>query len=184
MSAVVLPDCLPKERWREIPGYPNYLISDFGRVWLRKSRYRTKSHLLKQSLSYGRRCVVLGVIKPGHRIASWRMFLVHRLVLEVFVGPCPLGMWCCHWDGNPLNNRLENLRWGTPKENAADAIRHGTFVRGSKNGCAKLTESAVREIHRLRKQGWILDRLARRFGVSLTSIWYVVRGRTWKHVSR
>jgi hypothetical protein len=35
-------------------------------------------------------------------------------------------MVCRHLDGNPINNRLENLRWGTHKENKADAIKHGT----------------------------------------------------------
>jgi hypothetical protein len=35
---------------------------------------------------------------------------VHRLVLEAFVGPCPPGYQCCHWDGVATNNRVENLR--------------------------------------------------------------------------
>ena len=33
---------------------------------------------------------------------------VGRLVLEVFVGPCPPGMEACHNDGDPHNNWLDN----------------------------------------------------------------------------
>jgi flavin-dependent thymidylate synthase len=32
----------------------------------------------------------------------------------------------CHNDGNSLNNTLDNLRWGTPKENSEDMVTHGT----------------------------------------------------------
>ena len=37
------------------------------------------------------------------------MILVHRLVLESFVGQCPKGMECCHYNGIRDDNRLENL---------------------------------------------------------------------------
>lgn len=49
---------------------------------------------------------------------------VHRLVLEAFVGPRPDGMECRHLDGDPANNRLANLAWGSPVENASDRKRH------------------------------------------------------------
>jgi hypothetical protein len=42
---------------------------------------------------------------------------VHRLVCEAFHGPCPPGLETLHGDENGLNNRPENLRWGTRKEN-------------------------------------------------------------------
>jgi hypothetical protein len=29
--------------------------------------------------------------------------------LEAFVGPRPPGLVCCHEDGDPANNRVENL---------------------------------------------------------------------------
>lgn len=32
-----------------------------------------------------------------------------------------------HLDDNPLNNKLSNLRWGTPKMNTSDCIRNGNF---------------------------------------------------------
>lgn len=51
---------------------------------------------------------------------------IHRLVLESFVGPCPPGMECRHLNGNPSDNRLINLAWGTKEENAHDKVLHGT----------------------------------------------------------
>ena len=43
---------------------------------------------------------------------------VHQLVCEAFHGPKPFeGAVVIHIDENALNNRPENLRWGTQKEN-------------------------------------------------------------------
>lgn len=43
---------------------------------------------------------------------------IHRLVCEAFHGPAPFERAVViHIDENALNNRSENLRWGTQKEN-------------------------------------------------------------------
>lgn len=52
--------------------------------------------------------------------------LLHRLMLEVFVGPCPDGMECCHRDSNKHNNVLSNLRWDTRQGNVSDMVANGT----------------------------------------------------------
>lgn len=110
--------------------------------------------------------------------------LVHRLVLKTFVGPCPNGMECRHLDGNPRNNNLSNLRWGTVKENQADRIRHGTDNRGERCGHAKLTERSVREILRLRKTGTeSATSLSKKYGVSSSTICDIIARRTWGHVA-
>lgn len=50
---------------------------------------------------------------------------LHRLILEAFRGPCPEGMEACHFpDPDPANNRIENLRWDTHRENCLDLSRH------------------------------------------------------------
>lgn len=58
--------------------------------------------------------------------------LVHRLVLEAFVGPCLEEEECCHRDGRPGNNQLSNLRWGTHSSNCLDSVEHGTKYTGEK----------------------------------------------------
>lgn len=42
---------------------------------------------------------------------------IHTLVLLAWQGPKPDGMEVMHLDGNPANNRLENLKYGTHSEN-------------------------------------------------------------------
>lgn len=66
-----------------------------------------------------------------------RLRYVHRLVLEAFVGPCPKGMQCRHLNGIPTDNRLENLRWGTPSEDNYDRVRHGTHQHTKRTHCRK-----------------------------------------------
>jgi hypothetical protein len=111
-----------------------------------------------------------------------RRFMVHRLVLTLFVGPCPEGMEGCHNDGNHANNSVDNLRWDTPQANWADRKRHGRGVEGEKNSCAKLNVAAVIEIRAARLQGVSLKALSEQFGVSMTKISHVASGKSWKHV--
>jgi hypothetical protein len=61
----------------------------------------------------------------------------HGLVLETFVGPRPVGQECLHDDGDPLNNHLSNLRWGTHAENMADRVRHGRHSLKNRSHCPR-----------------------------------------------
>jgi hypothetical protein len=75
-----------------------------------------------------------GMNKTGHlwvRPLGW----VHHLVLLAFRGPCPPGYERCHQDGNPSNNALGNLSYGTRRDNVLDAIRHGTHYSSSRTEC-------------------------------------------------
>jgi hypothetical protein len=54
------------------------------------------------------------------------VFHVHRLVALTFIGPPPKGRpQVAHWDGNPKNNALSNLRYASASENTLDKVRHG-----------------------------------------------------------
>jgi hypothetical protein len=106
----------------------------------------------------------------------------HRHILEAFVCPCPVGRECCHNDGVPANNRLDNLRWDTRKANIEDSRRHGTMRIGSKAN-AKLLEDDVREIRRLKSEGVRMDRLAATYGVSRANIEAIVYRRSWRHLA-
>lgn len=111
--------------------------------------------------------------------------LVHRLVLEAHVGPCPEGMQGCHGDGDPRNNVVENLRWDTAAGNNADKAGHGTAPQGERNPNAKLTPGAVLLLRGLYATGtWTQAALAERFGVSRSNVADVLRGRTWRPLMR
>jgi len=150
-SAIASVDA-PGEVWRPVVGYDGlYEVSDMGRV-------RTLPHT-RRSRSGRTAQVRLRLIRPvklppphNHwtitlsRDGKRTSYPLHTLVLTAFSGPAPSGMQCRHMDGDPDNNRLDNLQWGTPLENAADRDRHGTTARGERNGCATLSDEHVREI--------------------------------------
>jgi len=174
-------------RIRSIPGYPEYGISTDGKVWV----YARRDNRGRIS---GGRFLRPWTSKSGHlkisigRAERKKREYIHRLVLEVFVGPCPAGMECRHLDGNPQNNHLSNLRWGSHKENVHDAIQHGTNSpppawAGSKNSQAKLTEAQVEVIfHGYHDGAANMAELSRAFNITLTNISYIVHKRSWKHI--
>lgn len=120
--------------YRPIDGYPGYRVGSDGSVW---SRWRTSRkgknltdtwHQLRPSVqkrrSEGRRYRYLNLVRDG----AAATFRLHRLILEAFVGPCPPGCETRHLDGDPGNNALSNLAWGTPAENTADRKKHGRIT--------------------------------------------------------
>lgn len=68
---------------------------------------------------------------------------IHHLVLEAFVGPRPEGMEALHYDDDPTNNVLWNLRWGTPSENHFDRVRNGRNWNANKTHCPRGHELAT-----------------------------------------
>jgi hypothetical protein len=105
------------ERWKPVVGFEQwYEVSDMGRV---RSSRRGGLRILRPGLSTG------GHLSVALGRGNTRM--VHALVLAAFVGPRPPGADSRHLDGNYINNRLDNLSWGTRSENIRDAIRHGTW---------------------------------------------------------
>lgn len=65
-----------------------------------------------------------------------RMGLVHRLVAEAFLPePTPEQRLVRHLNDNRLDNRVENLAWGTDKDNAQDAISNGRNKELNKTHC-------------------------------------------------
>ncbi len=107
---------LPKE------GYEHYHISENGEVY---SEY--KAGILKKLKPKIDKRDGYHIYDLRHREfgRSRRLFVrVHQLVAWTFIGPQPEGMYVCHWDDNPTHNHYTNLRYGTPKMNAADRIRN------------------------------------------------------------
>ena len=189
-------DTTPSVRYQQIK--PGYRVGDDGSdlSCMKQGRYPRPDpyhwRKLKPTRQYrGHMSVFLG--RDDQR-------LVHRLVLEAFVGPCPEGMECRHLDGNPGNNRLDNLAWGTPKENFADSMRHGTAYcltpearehashlwdhvkhkTGEKHHRAKLTDNQVaiiRAIPELGKRNDLARLLANEWGVTDTAIRLIAAGK-------
>lgn len=163
------------ERWRSIPGLVTpewgYEASNLGRI---RNVYtgRVRSQTTQRS---GHKLISLWV---GHR----KSFHVHRLIALAWCDGYSEGLVAAHWNGDPSDNRPENLRWTTQKDNLADQLRHGTRPRGTARPNAKLNDDSVREIRRLNKSGVGQPTLAKQFGVSQRAIVQVLKGLSWSHV--
>jgi hypothetical protein len=126
------------EEWRDVPQFEGmYAVSSRGRVRSlpRHSGARPSpvgERLLK--LSPGPTGYLRVILRRENRSFTVK---VHHLVLMAFVGPRPDGMEGLHGNGDELDNRLENLRWGTKSENMRDQVRHGTHVQARKTTCPK-----------------------------------------------
>lgn len=166
----------PNEEWRPIAGFVGFFISNFGRV-CGVDRIRSNDRLLRG------RVLKPGTLASGHRYVVFyggHHRQVHRLVLEAFIGPCPIGEEGLHTDDNPTHNWLSNLRWGTRSENLHDAIRNGKKAIGERVYNSKLTDDRVRWI-RANSQ-FSMNSLADQLGVSCAAVKQVLDGVTWKHV--
>jgi len=165
-----------QEVWKTIPDYNGrYQVSNTGKV--RSFFKHPEGYELKQS-----------VHKDGYRLLTLaknnkdKSYHIHKLVTEAFYGPCPEGLVVRHIDGNPANNNLWNLAYGTPSQNNQDALKHGTIKVGEDAANAKLTEEQAMTIKALCYFGVSQRYLARAYEVNKSAIGHLHKGRTWKHL--
>jgi len=168
---------------RTIPDFPNYAITRNGGVWStpRKDRLgRSVGGLwLQQKLDRGYYTVRL----YSNQKSNAR--LIHRLVLETFVGPCPAGMEACHNNGVRTDNGLENLRWDTKSSNNKDAVQHGTHMglHPEKRNVCKLNPKKVKACRYLYSTGlFSFADIAFQMDISRSVAYNVVKGLAWKNV--
>lgn len=124
-----------------------------------------------------------------HRISLWenrksRTVAVHRLVAEMFLEQPDGANVVNHIDGNPGNNRVDNLAWTTISENIQHAYDTGLAKRGEDCVVAKLTEADVLKIVDCMLIKMSVAETAKMFGVSAAAISHIWNGKTWKHVKR
>lgn len=177
--------------YRQFRDYVGYRVGNDGSVWTCKKKV-SKGH------GGGSRASILtdewkrmkatpdnhGYVRVSLRKnGKSRTFYIHILVLICFVGECPDGMEACHFpDRNPTNNRVDNLRWDTPKSNQNDRFFHGTDGRGEKNGCAILSESQVRYARTKRDGGATYKSIGLELGVHPGTIYMLCHRKNWSHV--
>lgn len=164
-----------------VVGFPGYMIGNDGLVWSNRlgsnaSRPASGEFQRMNPASHKLGYLFVYLYRNGKKHKRY----IHRLIMESFVSACPDGMECRHLDGNPKNNNVGNLKWGTRRENEADKILHGTSNRGSRNGNAKLTERDVSEIRARYSAGRITQQaLAVEYGVSDSGICQIITGKAW-----
>ena len=109
---------------------------------------------------------------------------VHILVLTAFRGPKPQGTEACHNNGNPYDNRIDNLRWDTRSSNAKDRSRHLVEKRGVGSNVASLTPEQVIDVCERLQQGESQRSIARATGIHFTVVWAIRARNTYKYISQ
>lgn len=177
-SQITVPVKGKKEEWKDIPGYEGrYQASSFGRIKSLKRKVRSRNWYTgkdfyrtvpERILRPGRYCksghtsVVLGRGTPGKP--------VHQLVLLTFAGTPPEGCEVLHCDGDPTNNALENLRYGTRTENIIDVYHQGGRWR-------KLSLEDVKQIRHMADSGVRKTVIAEKFNITYSYVFAVINGR-------
>lgn len=77
------------------------------------------------------------VYTVASRSNQWKRIWAHRAVLEAFVSLRPKGKVCMHMNNNPADNRIENLRWGTQRENLHQMVAEGRQANMRKTHCPR-----------------------------------------------
>jgi len=175
-------DTRDEEIWKDVPGYEgHYRVSSHGRVKslpreiLRGDVTVTVHGRMMAWWKNNRGYPAVDLYRNGERSKR----VVHRLVLEAFVGPCPGSSStheCRHLDGARDNNHLGNLEWSTISVNQMDRAKHGTSNRGTQHPGNKLTEQQVREIRRSPMSSY---QLSKKSGIDASYIRSIRRRKRW-----
>ena len=174
--------------FKPIPGFPGYEVSDCGTV--RSLDRIVVKHHFGVDRAFTLRGRVLRAARSGDSgrsnteyrkvsLGAGNQRSVHSLVMLAFVGPCE-GLWINHKDGDGTNNRLDNLEYCTPKQNAEHAVHTGLVTPPP--GAGKLTVEDVRAIKSRLLKGETGRRIAEDYGISDVMVSSIKLGKSWAWV--
>lgn len=168
-----MPKILKDEVWKKVKGFEwAYEVSNFGRV---KSLTRKVKHSLFGEQLWKGKILTPNKYRSGHlyvqlldRNNKRHIFGIHQLVALNFLGykeNCEIN----HKDGNPANNRLENLEWVSHSRN----IKHAYEIGLSKR---KITKEQEKELKKMFEQGIKRSIIAEKFNLSIGGVYWIARG--------
>lgn len=177
-----------REEWRVIKEVPEYAVSTKGRIKRVEGGVNTWAGRIltpRPNRNGYLACQLSAAQNPlSNKYGKvWR--LMHRLVLETFVGERNEGFCCNHINGNKKDNSLENLEWVTVSENNQHALDTGLRDNGIGDTSFnhKLKEVEVYEIKRLiAKREYSQIDIARKYGVHKATINAINKNKNWAHV--
>lgn len=174
-KAIWAKDLIIGKKIATIPSFPNYIASSDGMIFCRRKlklypqqKYKDleKISIVKQRDG---RYLTVSLFKNGKKFQQ----TVHKLVLEAFIGPKPIGFEACHFDGNKHNNDIGNLRWASKVDNREDDYHNGSKFR-------KLNKILAEQIREYKGKGISSHIICKQFGCSSAMIRQVWRGARWK----
>ena len=168
------------EIWKIIDKFPNYSISNYGRI---------------KRIIGGKGSKINGLLKPRINRNGYlnvdlyndnikKYIEIHRLVLETFNPIDNMNILeANHEDGNKRNNYIRNLEWMTHSENIKHDYDNGlkALPKGELNPNSKLTEKDVIEIRIDLKEGILTQKeIGEKFGVSQVTISRIKLNKNWR----
>lgn len=121
----------------------------------------------------------------GYFRINKKTYLAHRLSLVLFYGGKEeQNKQALHSCDNPTCCNPYHLRWGTPKNNVEDAIKRHRKTdpptyHGEKHPKAKLNWEKVDEIRKSRIDGEPMKNLAKKYDVSINTIYRIISYQNW-----
>lgn len=116
-----------KEICKPIPGYPNYEVSNWGRIFIVKNGTRVEK--LPRPCNNRERYLNIRLWNKGQK----KKICVHNLVAKVFLGEIPEGYVVDHINNNPSDNYVTNLQIVTVAENSQKVAKYSYGMKlGSK----------------------------------------------------
>lgn len=172
------------DTWVDIPGFEGfYEVSDKGVVRSKERSVLSRNRFGEFVRTYKSAEKAPGVGTDGYPMVSLcrdgkqKSYRLSRIVLLSFIGPGPDGAEACHSDHNKLNNELENLHWGTRRENEAEKTQSGRRPKSTVNKLTRDDAVAIRSLH---ASGQSLKRIAELFKTHHSNVWLIVKGHTWQ----
>lgn len=168
------------EQWKTIDGFPDYMVSDQGRILSTK---HDNHRVLKQCLrSSG--YLKVGLCKTENGEVTAKTMDVHRLVASAFIDNPEQKSEINHKNGIKTDNRVENLEWCSRLENMTHAALNGLTASGENHWKAKLTEADVLEIIEILSWNeFTQQEIADEYGVSSHAISDIKNGKRWSSVT-
>lgn len=168
------------EIWKPVVGYEGrYEVSNLGRIRSLDRYCLGKDG--REELHKGK------ILRPWVSLRGQYLYVtlsckkkktVHSVVAEAFLGRRPDGYDILHLDGNRQNNSINNLRYGTRKENL-----NQTYEYGGRQAAGKLTKQDAIAILRRLAAGEKPTCLANEYRVNRAAIYHIKNRTTFKWLS-
>ena len=113
----------------------------------------------------------------------YRNVRAHRIAYELTYGKISKEAQVLHKCDNPSCVNPTHLFIGTHQDNVNDKVNKGRQMKGEQQPLSKLTNENVKYIKQSLKNGVAKVQLAKQFNVDYYTIYYIEKGRLWKHIS-
>lgn len=165
---------MEQEIWKNIRQYPNYEISNTGKI--RNKKFKRFLHPTTTVKGYKQ----VELFRNG----IGKTILLHRIIAKEFVCGYKKNLFINHIDGNKTNNLPENLEWVTLAENNTHAWKTGLRKEFGEN--SNLSRLKKEQVMNIRKEyvpyhGSYAD-LGRKYGITPEHVSNIIRKKLWKRL--